>query len=138
MVSLLAGPFDFQVHEPVHSLFAAMPNTSLIIELEVTQEYLGQGRHLCHLPAQWQSYMRFDFTSGNQSTVGAIVGSQPNAGVAGVSNFGEGRYWTGHPLAAANSFVFGRLAWSPNSMPSCCRTDSLHFTCRCGSPPQQA
>jgi len=117
------GPFDFQVREPVHALFGTMPRTTQMVELQVTQEYLGQGKHVCHLPSQWKSYLDFDVTGGDHVTMADIVtqgrggassgGNGFFGGVAGVSNIGDDPNWTGHEFAAANTYGFGRLAWNP-------------------------
>ena len=136
------GPMDFQTHEPVHSLFGALPNTNVVLELGVTQEYTGQAHHLVHLATQWEEYLRFDTSSTDcvpvvhraaavgddddagrpaRATLGNIIGGRlpgcparrHNSGIAGVSNLGEGAAWTGHPLSAANTFAFGRMGWDP-------------------------
>ena len=125
------GPFDFQCREPVHALFGAMPRTSLILELEVTPEYLGQNKHLVGLPAQWATYLAFDLGSasgfeaasgggcaGGTTLAGVVAGGprcNPYSGVAGVGNFGAAANWTGHILHAANAYGFGRLAWAPTA-----------------------
>ena len=131
------GPMDFQIHEPVHSLFGALPNTNVMLELGVTQEYSGQAVHLAHLAPQWEEYLAFDTRStacvpavppptpaaaaaaAPAATLANIVGGKlpgcparrHNSGIAGVSNLGESDAWTGHPLAAANTFCFGRMGW---------------------------
>lgn len=115
------GPMDFQTHEPVHSLFGQLPQTSVMVELGVTQEYTGQAIHLCHLPAMWESYLRFDTDCETNATLANIVTGRTKStagyksnGFAGVGNFGESPSWTGHPMAAANSYGFGRLSWDPD------------------------
>ncbi|GIG26732.1 alpha-glucuronidase [Cellulomonas denverensis] len=104
------GPMDFQVREPLSSVLAAMPHTRLAIELQVTQEYTGQQRHLCYLAPAWREYLRhpLDGTHPVADTV---------AGVTGVSNVGDDPFWTGHPLAQANLYAFGRLAWDSTLTP---------------------
>lgn len=109
------GPMDFQVHEPVHSLFGALRHTNVILELEAAQEYTGQAWHLCHLPSMWASYLAFDThcaPGGGPWTLSQAIAALPRGyGLAAVSNFGEGDAWTGHPMSAASSFGFGRLGW---------------------------
>jgi len=109
------GPFDFQVREPVHSLFAALGRTPLIAEFEVTPEYLGQDQHLVAMGWQWSSY--FSFNLGGGSTLADVVGMHKFSGVAGVSNFGASSAWTGHLLHAANTYGFARQAWDPRADP---------------------
>jgi alpha-glucuronidase len=118
VVQIKNGPIDFQVREPVSSLFGAMPATNQILELQITQEYTGQGKHVCYLVPQWKEIMGFDtFAKGKGSSVASIVcGDLFNykySGIAGVSNIGDEINWTGHPLAQANLYGFGRIAWDP-------------------------
>ncbi|ANS74672.1 alpha-glucuronidase [Paenibacillus yonginensis] len=113
------GPMDFQVREPVSPLFGAMPNTNMLIEFQITQEYTGQQRHLCYLVPQWKEALDFDtYLRGEGSTVkkvadGSLFG-RPLGGFAAVSNIGSDANWTGHPLAQANLYGYGRLAWDPD------------------------
>jgi alpha-glucuronidase len=122
------GPFDFQVREPVHSLFGALPRTNLILEVEATPEYLGQDVHAIALPLQWATYLSFDLCGGcavrggasgggGDSTLGGVVSRGAFSGMAAVSNFGAQAGWTGHALNAGNALGFGRLAWAPRSPP---------------------
>jgi alpha-glucuronidase len=113
------GPMDFQVREPVSPLLGAMPNTSQILELQITQEYTGQQIHLCYLVPQWKEILNFDtYAKGKGSTVKKIIdGSLHNArlhGIAAVVNVGDDFNWTGHYLAQANLYGYGRLAWNPD------------------------
>ncbi len=113
------GPMDFQVREPVSPLFGAMERTNQILELQITQEYTGQQKDLCFLVPQWKEVLDFDtHAAGKGSTVKAIVGGKVfpyrHSGMAGVSNVGDDRNWTGHTLAQANLYGFGRLAWNPD------------------------
>jgi alpha-glucuronidase len=105
------GPFDFQAREPVHSLFSALKNTNLMVEMLATQEYLGQAKHVAHLPTQWEYYLKFNL---GQKNLGEIVTSKPYSGMAAVSNLGAEKTWTGHPFSAGNTYGFGRLAWDPS------------------------
>lgn len=104
------GPMDFQVREPVSPLFGAMEDTNQILELQITQEYTGQQRHLCYLVPQWKEILDFDtYARGPGSTVAKVVSS----GLAAVVNVGDDPNWTGHSLAQANLYGYARLAWDP-------------------------
>jgi alpha-glucuronidase len=110
------GPLDFQPREPVQPLFGSMTKTPMMLELQITQEYLGHSTHLVYLAPMWKEYFQFDlFAKGLGSTLAAIVdGSLRNnqmTGIAGVANTGNDRNWCGHFFAQANWFAFGRLAW---------------------------
>ncbi|WP_243735289.1 alpha-glucuronidase family glycosyl hydrolase [Paenibacillus turpanensis] len=112
------GPMDFQVREPVSPLFGAMPLTNQSMEFQITQEYTGQQKHLCYLVPQWKQVLEFDtHVNGPGSTVKRIVdGSlfgRPYSGIAAVSNIGDDENWTGHTLAQANLYGYGRLIWKP-------------------------
>lgn len=113
------GPMDFQVREPVSPLFGALEKTNQILELQITQEYTGQQIHLCYLGTLWKEILEFDtYAKGEGSTVKKIlegkVFSNKNYGFAGVSNIGDSINWTGHDLAQANLWTFGRLSWNPD------------------------
>nr|WP_235946279.1 alpha-glucuronidase [Saccharibacillus alkalitolerans] len=113
------GPMDFQVREPVSPLFGAMPKTNHVMEFQIAQEYTGQQRDVCFLVPQWKKSLDFDtFLNGPGSTVKRIAAGEvhplPHSGVAAVSNIGNDDNWTGHHLAQANLFGFGRLAWNPD------------------------
>lgn len=105
------GPMDFQVREPVSPLIGAMPRTRLAVELQATQEYTGQQRHVCWLGPMWSQVLQF------RPEAGVCVGELARGGLVAVSNFGDDPFWTGHPLAQANLFTFGRLAWEPDADP---------------------
>ncbi len=112
------GPLDFQPREPVQPLFGAMPKTSLMLELQITQEYLGHSTFLVYLGPMWSEYFRFDtFCGGPGSTLASIIegrrGKSGMTGIAGVANTGSDRNWCGHLFAQANWYAFGRLAWDP-------------------------
>jgi alpha-glucuronidase len=116
VVQIKNGPLDFQPREPFHPLFGAMPHTRLAIELQITQEYLGASIQLAYLGPLFQEALRYDtLSAGPGSTVARVVdGSMGGGGlsvIAGIANTGTDRDWTGHPLAAANWYAFGRLAW---------------------------
>ncbi|MFB6848735.1 alpha-glucuronidase [Streptomyces sp. NPDC056373] len=105
------GPMDFQVREPVSPLIGAMPGTRLAVELQVTQEYTGQQRHTCWLGPMWSEVLRFRIRQGS------TVGESARGGLVAVPNVGDDPFWTGHPLAQANLYTFGRLAWQPAADP---------------------
>lgn len=104
IIQIKNGPIDFQPREPHSPLFGAMPATSQMAELQVTQEYLGQSNHLAFLAPMWTEF--FD-----------AVPYSSLKGVAGVANIGDAPNFTGHPFAAANWYAFGRLAWNPELTP---------------------
>lgn len=118
-----SGPMDFQVREPPSPLLGAMPMTAKLLEVQITQEYTGQQVHVCYLPPSWKEVLDFDTHAlGQGSTVAELVvrgrpaasqGVQA-AGMAGVANVGDDPNWTGHLLAQANLYGFGRLAWAPS------------------------
>ena len=123
IVQIKYGPIDFQVREPVSPLLAGLPNTNEAIELQVTQEYTGQQRHLVYLVPMWKKTLDTDMRASASAVplpVKLIVSGQPTAtehhkrgGFVGVSNVGTDG-WLGNPLALANLYGFGRLAWDPN------------------------
>ena len=122
IVQIKNGPIDFQVREPASPLFAGLKKTSEAIELQITQEYLGQQRHLCYLAPMWKTTLDFDMhvpQSGSASTpVKALIGGkifgQPTGGFVGVACVGRDQNWLGSDLAQANLYAFGRLAWNPD------------------------
>ncbi len=113
------GPMDFQVREPVSPLIGALKDTNQILEFQIAQEYTGQQRHLCYLIPQWKEVLDFDtYAKGKGTEVKTIVnGSLYNnkySGISAVSNIGNDYNWTGHTLAQANLYGFGRLIWNPD------------------------
>jgi alpha-glucuronidase len=115
-VQVKNGPIDFQPREPFHPMFGAMPHTPLTLELQITQEYLGQSTHLVFLAPMWKEVLESDtYAKGPGSTVAGIadgsVEGHTVSGIAGVVNAGSDRNWCGHPFAQANWYGFGRLAW---------------------------
>jgi len=111
------GPIDFQPREPFHPLFGALQETPLMMEFQITQEYLGQASHLVYLAPLYKECLESDtYAKGNGSTVARIIdGSLDNhslTGIAGVSNIGTDRNWTGHLFGQANWFAYGRLSWN--------------------------
>ncbi|WP_338702321.1 alpha-glucuronidase [Streptomyces sp. Q6] len=108
------GPIDFQVREPVSPVIGALPRTRVAVELQVTQEYTGQQRHVCALAPMWADVLRFRPEGEHGPTVGELTAS---GGLVAVSNVGDDPFWTGHPLAQFNLYAFGRLAWQPDADP---------------------
>lgn len=103
------GPIDFQPREPGHPLFGAMPKTPLMLEVQITKEYLGFATHLVYLGPLFEEALRFDtFSKGLGSSISKVI-----EGMAGVSNIGAMRNWTGSQFDQANWYAFGRLAWNP-------------------------
>src|SRR5699024_3616497 len=125
IVQVKHGPMDFQVREPVSPVIGAMPRTRLAVELQVTQEYTGQQKHLCYLAPWWRENLLFPFgdprAAGREAapTVARLAAGTDAlpGGVVAVSNVGSDEFWTGHPLAQANLFALGRLAWDPELAP---------------------
>jgi len=116
-VQVKNGPLDFQPREPFHPLFGGMPKTPLMMEFQVTQEYLGQSIHLVYLAPMWKEVLDSDtFAQGKGSTVARVVDGSlhgyPMTGITGVANVGSDRNWCGHHFAQANWYAFGRLAWN--------------------------
>jgi alpha-glucuronidase len=119
IIQIKHGPIDFQVREPASPLFTGLEKTNEAIELQVTQEYTGQQRHLCFLPPMWKEVLDFDMHAGEHPTpVKDIVAGKTFHRLAGgfvaVVNVGMDANWLGHPLAMANLYGYGRLAWNPN------------------------
>ncbi|MCI0696612.1 alpha-glucuronidase [candidate division KSB1 bacterium] len=116
LVQVKNGPIDFQPREPFHPLFGATPKTSLMVEFQITQEYLGFSTHLVYLGTLFKEVLDADtYARGAGSTVAKIVDGSLDkhtiSGIAGVANTGTDRNWTGHLFAQANWYAFGRLAW---------------------------
>lgn len=119
IVQIKNGPIDFQVREPVSPLFSGLQKTNEAIELQITQEYLGQQRHLCFLPPMWKEVLDFDLHVNGAATptkqiISGRTFQRPTGGFVGVANVGMDDDWLGHPLAMANLYGFGRLAWDPD------------------------
>lgn len=112
------GPMDFQVREPVHPLFGGLTRTNQMLEVQIAQEYTGQQRHLCYLIPMFKEILKFrTYVQPENDTVMDIVSGrtfgQHNCGMAAVANTGNDDNWTGHDMAAANWYGFGRLAFEP-------------------------
>lgn len=95
------GPLDFQPREPYAPIFDNIKQTPQIAELQITQEYLGQSKHLTYLAPMWKEF--FGFVNPNRLI-----------GISGVANIGDDANWCGHPFSQANWYAFGRLAWNPS------------------------
>ena len=95
------GPLDFQPREPYAPIFDNIKQTPQIAELQITQEYLGQSKHLTYLAPMWKEFFEF-------------VNPDRLKGIAGVANIGDDTNWCGHPFSQANWYAFGRLAWNPS------------------------
>jgi alpha-glucuronidase len=120
IVQTKEGPIDFQAREPVSPLFAGLEHTGQAMEVQITQEYLGQQRHLVYIAPMWKQVLDLDTRAENRSTpVKTILAGdafhQPLGGMVGVAGIGQS--WLGSPLAMANLYAFGRLAWDPNLAP---------------------
>jgi alpha-glucuronidase len=116
LVQVKNGPIDFQAREPFHPLFGAMPKTPLVLEVQLTQEYLGFATHLVYLGPLIKECLQADtYAKGAGSTVAKVVDGTVDqhtlSAIAGVANIGSDRNWTGHPMGQANWYAFGRLAW---------------------------
>lgn len=112
------GPMDFQVREPVHPLFGGLTKTNQMLEVQIAQEYTGQQRHVCYLIPMFREILSFHtYVAEECDTVEDIVSGrtfrQKNCGMAAVANTGNDANWTGHDMAAANWYGFGRLAFEP-------------------------
>ncbi|MEO8860606.1 MAG: alpha-glucuronidase family glycosyl hydrolase [Ginsengibacter sp.] len=116
LVQVKNGPIDFQPREPFSPLFGTMPKTPLMMEFQITQEYLGQGTNLVYEAPLFKEVLDADtYEDGKGSTVAKVIdGSLDNhqlSGIAGVANIGNDINWTGHPFGQANWYAFGRIAW---------------------------
>ena len=100
IVQVKNGPIDFQPREPYSPLFGAMPHTQLMVEFQVTQEYLGHSNHLAYLAPMWKEFYSY-YSPSNMKAA------------AGVTNIGDDTNWCGNDLAQSNWYAFGRLAWNP-------------------------
>jgi len=118
VIQVKNGPIDFQPREPFHPLFGAMKQTPVVAELQASQEYLGQGKHLVYLGTMWEEFLQSDtFAKGRGSTVAKVLAGkvQPSriTGMVSVTNPGLDPNWCGHHFSQSNWYAFGRLAWDP-------------------------
>jgi alpha-glucuronidase len=119
LIQVKNGPIDFQPREPFHPLFGAMPKTPLMMEFEITKEYLGFATHLVYLGPLYEEVLSSDtMEHGQGSTVAKVIDGSldhhPLTGMAGDANIGTDRNWSGSDFNQANWYVFGRLAWNPS------------------------
>jgi len=117
IIQVKNGPIDFQPREAFNPLFGAMKKTSIMPELQITQEYLGQGNHLVFLAPMWKELLDTDtHTAGDGTTIANLttgqVYPQKITAIAGVANIGNDANWCGHHFAQSNWYAFGRLAWN--------------------------
>jgi alpha-glucuronidase len=123
VVQIKEGPIDFQVREPISPIFAGLHRTASAMEVQITQEYTGQQRHVVYLAPMWKWVLDFDLHANKQelTPVKKIVAGtafhQPLGGMIGVAGIGRDR-WLASPLALANLYAFGRLAWDPELDPA--------------------
>jgi alpha-glucuronidase len=112
------GPLDFQPREPFHPLFGALKRTPVIAEIQATQEYLGQAKHLVYLGTMWEEFLSSDtHATGSGSTVAKVLAGKVHpsrlTGMVSVTNPGSDANWCGHHFSQSNWYAFGRLAWNP-------------------------
>ncbi|MDI1256164.1 MAG: alpha-glucuronidase family glycosyl hydrolase [Flavobacterium sp.] len=133
LVQIKNGPIDFQPREPFSPLFGAMANTSLMMEFQITQEYLGFAKHLVFLSTLYEEVLKSDtFCDGPKSTVANVIEGKYTTGkltgMAGVANIGDKENWCGHPFAQANWFAFGRQSWDPQTTAESIADEWLRMT----------
>ncbi|KAE8443575.1 hypothetical protein EG329_001737 [Mollisiaceae sp. DMI_Dod_QoI] len=133
VVQIKYGPIDFQVREPTSPLFANLLQTNTAIELQVTQEYLGQQCHLVYLAPLWKTVLDFDLRIENRSSVVSDIISgkrfnRPLGGSAAVVNIGTNNTWLGSHLAMSNLYAYGRLAWAPSQEPEAILQDWIRLS----------
>ncbi len=121
IVQVKNGPIDFQPREPFHPLFGAMPKTPLMMEFQITKEYLGFATHLAYLGTMYEGTLQSlaDRPEAGVTVAqiidGSAYGGERLTGMAGVANIGSDRNWTGSHFDQANWYVFGRMAWDPQA-----------------------
>jgi alpha-glucuronidase len=118
LVQVKNGAIDFMPREPFHPLFGAMKQTPVLAEIQATQEYLGQAKHLVYLGTMWEEFLQADtYAKGKGSTVGKVIegGVHPYrvTGIVSVANPGLDANWCGHHFSQSNWYASGRLAWNP-------------------------
>jgi len=133
LLQIKNGAIDFQPREPFHPLFGAMPKTNEMLEVQITKEYLGQGTHLVYQGPLYEETLKADtYAEGKGSTVAKIIDGTLDhhalTGMAGVSNVGDDRNWTGHDFSQADWYAFGRLAWDPEASSRDIATDWVKMT----------
>jgi alpha-glucuronidase len=133
LIQVKNGPIDFQPREPFHPLFGAMPKTPLMMEFQITKEYLGFATHLAFLAPLYEEVLRSDtYAEGEGSVVSDVIDGRlhryQRTGIAGVANTGTDRNWCGSAMACANWYAFGRLAWDPRLTSSAIADDWIRMT----------
>ncbi len=118
LVQVKNGAIDFQPREPFHPLFGALKQTPVLAEIQATQEYLGQAKHLVYLGTMWQEFLEADtFAKGKGSSVAKVIEGAIHpyrvTGMASVVNPGRDQNWCGHHFSQSNWYASGRLAWNP-------------------------
>jgi len=133
LVQAKNGPIDFQPREPFHPLFGALEKTPLALEVQITQEYLGQSIHLVYLADMWEEILQADtYAKGPGSTVARVVDGSlyghKSSSIIGVANTGSDRNWCGHHFSQANWYAFGRLAWDVELTPEAIADEWIRMT----------
>ena len=133
VIQVKNGAIDFQPREPFHPLFGAMPQSQLMMEFQITQEYLGFATNLVYLGTLFSETLQSDtYTAGPHSTVAKVIDGALNqqkiTAMAGVANTGTAINWTGHPFGQSNWYAYGRLAWNPDADASDIAADWLRRT----------
>jgi alpha-glucuronidase len=138
IVQVKNGAIDFQPREPFHPLFGAMPETPLMMEFQITKEYLGFATHLAYLGPLYEETLQADTrVKGKGSTVAKVIDGSLHGdtlakgaltGMAGVSNIGSDRNWSGSHFDQANWYAFGRMAWNPNASSKQIANDWVRMT----------
>lgn len=133
VIQVKNGAIDFQPREPFHPLFGAMPQSQLMMEFQITQEYLGFATNLVYLGTLFSETLQADtYANGPNSTVAKIIDGALNqqqiTAMAGVANTGTATNWTGHPFGQANWYAYGRLAWDPDADAQAIAEDWLRRT----------
>ncbi|CTP92652.1 alpha-glucuronidase [Xanthomonas translucens pv. arrhenatheri] len=132
VVQVKNGAIDFQPREPFHPLFGAMPKTPLMLEFQITKEYLGFATHLVYLGTLYQETLQADTRRGKRATVARVVEGALDghalSGIAGVANIGADRNWCGSIFDQANWYAFGRLAWDPQGDAQAIAEDWVRMT----------
>jgi alpha-glucuronidase len=133
LVQVKNGPLDFQPREPFHPLFGAMPKTPLMLEFQITKEYLGQATSIAYLGPLFAEVLNSDtFARGKGTTVAKVIDGQAEghalSGIAGVANIGTDRDWAGSTFNQADWYAFGRLAWDPEASPAAIATEWAAMT----------
>src|SRR5688572_11918613 len=133
LIQVKNGAIDFQPREPFHPLFGAMPRTPLMLELQITKEYLGFATHLSYLGPLFEEVLKADtFVKGEGSLVRQVIDGSlhgyARTGIAGVANTGTDRNWCGAGFACANWDAFGRLAWNPTLTSAALADEWLRMT----------